>query len=129
MDFDAQAQIYNEVGASVVEQIGTVETKILIYAVLTSDGMDYSIFYLQPDRNSVRSLPAQNAVATSLFKLQLHVEALPIEQRWTAMKYWINYGEVNISLTYDKIDENVPHWERSPVVVEEYFPGLLVNPD
>lgn len=129
MDYDVQAEIYNDIGVAIVEQIGTVETKILVYVVNGEDGLDCSILYLDTDGRHTRSLPADNAVATSLFKLQLYLENLPAGKKWTAMEYWLDYGEVSITLSYDEIDQDVPHWERSPAVAKKYFPDFPSNAD
>lgn len=124
MDQAVESEIYNDIGIAVVDQIGTQDTKILLYLEMTADGLDYSIRYLDNEKSELRSLPAGGAVATSLFKLQVHVENLPSNKRWTIMEYWLDYGEINISLSYDEIDEEVPHYERAPAVIAKYFPEV-----
>tara|TARA_B100001179_G_C18527174_1_gene375432 strand:- start:130 stop:540 length:411 start_codon:yes stop_codon:yes gene_type:complete len=133
---ETESKIYNDLGTAVIKQIGTIETKILIYIVLVDSNIDYSIFYLDRkkhllDRNKhrLRSLAGGNDVALALLQLKAYVESLPAEHRWTAMEYWLDRGKVDISLSYDEIDEEVPQWQRSPAIVENYFPGIPVERD
>ena len=93
-----EADLYNDLGVAVANQVGTSQTQILIYVVMADGAADYSIRYLAPDKRHVRSLAANGEVALSIIKLQDHVDSLEPEHRWTAMEYWLDDGEVNIAL-------------------------------
>lgn len=129
MDKAVEAELYNDIGAAVVDEIGTVETKILIYVEMQDESFGTVIRYLDSDSKNVRGAYSNPDISGALSKLRSHLLDQSSDKLWKSMEYWIDYGEVNISLSYDNIDQGTPIWERTAEIVENYFPGIPFKPD
>tara|TARA_R110000824_G_scaffold303708_2_gene491498 strand:- start:22659 stop:23048 length:390 start_codon:yes stop_codon:yes gene_type:complete len=124
MDLDKAAEFYNDVGVAAVEQIGDSQSRILIYA--ESDDGDLSVFvrYSSNDNPHVESLQNSDPVVDAVEAVWRYLSSAGPEHLWKSMEYTIDYGQVNISLSYDEsFAGSLPIWEKSKLLREKHFPG------
>ncbi|GAA4035715.1 hypothetical protein [Parerythrobacter jejuensis] len=124
MDLDRAAELYNEVGAAAVEQIGTVDTKILVYAESDEGDLEILVRYSDKDAEVVDSLSDTEPVIEAVVDLYAYLEQAGEKHAWKCMEYVVDYGQVNVDISYDEAFCNGEElWEKSPKLLEKHFPG------
>lgn len=90
---------------------------------MDEDGLEYIVRFSKNDDNAVRGVFAGTELKSALASLQYYTLGLPVERRWNAIEYLVDYGQLNVILSYDEIDRYVPIWKRTPSLIEKHFPG------
>ena len=120
---EIEAELYNAFGNAIVEQAGSVAVSVLAYVELSDDAISSSLRYSCKDSLHIEQGFLGNEGTQILMKLQEHLSRQGDQNVWTAMEYFVDYGEVNTTLSYDPIDEDEPFWDRSAAIIAKYFPG------
>jgi hypothetical protein len=117
--------LYNEIGAVAIEQIGQVETKVLVYAEYIDDVMRSLVRHATNESKVVHSLADTDRVNEAIWNLLSHLERSGKEHVWKSMEYVVNYGEVDATLLYEHsfAGAELSLWEKSPKLLEKHFPG------
>lgn len=123
MDYKIESEVYNQLGVAIVEQLGSSDLKILVYVEMDEGGLDYIVRFSKDEESSIRGVFAGTGMKLALATLEDYVFGLPLERRWRAMEYVVDYRQLEIILSYDEIDSKVPIWKRTPSLLEKHFPG------
>ena len=125
------ADLFDEIGAALVEQVGQLDAKILLYAEIELSeidddyGIDYFVRFARDDTSAVESLRTNDRVATAMRRLFDFAKNLDETHRWTRMEYVLENGEVDIAFSYDArhTDEENEFWEKGPRLTKKHFGG------
>ena len=124
MDLDRSAELYNAVGVAAVEQIGTVDTKILVYAESGEDFFQVLVRHSPRGSDVVDSLKETTPVIDALDELFSFLEQAGEKHVWKSMEYVVDHGQVDAELSYDDVfGGDLELWEKSPKLLEKHFPG------
>ena len=123
------AALFDEIGTALVEEVGQLEAKILLYAEIelseTDDdyGVDYFVRFARDDTSAIESMPASDRLATAIHKLFAFVKTLDQKHRWKRMEYLVENGQVDIAFSYDprNSDEENEFWEKAPRLTKKHF--------
>ena len=122
-DRSKEAELYNSIGAAALDNVGRDDVSVLLFVERVEGGMNHCLRFSQPGSPHFSGVHTDNNLASALWRLDESVEAQPAETRWSAMEYLIEDGEIDVKFSYDPIDEEIPFWERTPAILEKYFPG------
>ena len=125
------AALLNEIGAALVEQVGQLEAKILLYAEIELSeiddnyGIDYFVRFARDGSPTVESRPAGDRLATAMQELFAFAKTMDEKHRWTRMEYVVENGEVDIAFSYDPrdADKEDEFWEKGPRLTRKHFGG------
>lgn len=130
-DRKKSAALFDEIGAALVEDVGQLEAKILLYAEIELSGndddygVDYFVRFARDDTSAIESAPASDRLATAIHQLFAFVKTLDGKHRWTRMEYVVENGQVDIAFSYDprSADEENEFWEKGPRLTKKHFGG------
>ncbi len=122
-DLVAEAELYNAVGVAAHENVGRDEVSVLIYVELVEGGIDHCLRFAEADSPHFHGVHTDGNFAIALWNLYKFVMDQSLEKRWSKMEYFIENGEIDVSFSYEPVNEEIPFWERIPAVFEKYFPG------
>ncbi len=115
----------NSIGVAALENVGRDGVPVLLYVERIEGGLDYCLRYSEADSPYFQGVQTDNILGTALWRLDEFVTLQPPDRRWSAMEYFIESGEIDVKFSYDPIDEDIPFWERTPPIIEKYFPGKI----
>ncbi|MFN2100694.1 hypothetical protein [Altererythrobacter sp. MF3-039] len=118
-----EVELYNAVGVAALDNVGRKDVSVLLYVELVEGGLDHCLRYSETDSPHFASVMTDGNLGTTLWQLYNFVIAQDPEKRWSKMEYFIEDGEIDVSFSFDPVDEDIPFWERNPVIIEKYFPG------
>ncbi|MEP5939007.1 MAG: hypothetical protein ABJ239_11825 [Erythrobacter sp.] len=118
-----ETELYNAIGVAVIELIGRTDIRALLYVEMAEGSFDTAIRYSSADMPGVKGAFASHDLTRALLNLCDFLKSQGDDKLWTAMEYLADHGDVDISLSYDEIDQDMAIWERSPAVIDKYFPG------
>ncbi len=118
-----QAELYNDLGVAVAETVGRNGASILLYVEMKEDTFSTCVRYSSDDSPHYKGAFSNDLLREALMKLQSYLLDQSPDKHWTAMEYFIENGEIDVSLSYAVIDDKIPIWERTPAITEKYFPG------
>lgn len=117
--------LYNDIGQATIEQIGEVETKVLVYAEYVDDVMRSFVRHATNESKVVDSLADTDRVNEAIWNLLAYLERSGKEHVWKSMECIVDYGEMDATLLYDHpfAGTELSPWEKSPKLLEKHFPG------
>ena len=130
-DRKKSAALFNEIGTALVEEVGQLEAKILLYAEIELSeidddyGIDYFVRFARDGSSTVESAPPGDRLATAMHKLFAFAKTMGEKHRWTRMEYVVENGEVDIAFSYDarNTDAEDEFWEKGPRLTRRHFGG------
>jgi hypothetical protein len=123
------SELYNSVGIAAVEAAGDETAKILVYAEFQR-GASGMIFRYQPRGASVVKQVADTwPVEEALYRLWSFTCENDEAACWRAIVYVVDDGKVTARLLYgDQVDPEKTMYEKDEALLEEFFPGLPIEP-
>ena len=128
-DRAVEAELYNAIGVAVIELIGRTDVSALLCVEMEEDSFDTAIRYSNADMPGVKGAFASQELTRALRDLREFLKSQGDDKAWISMEYFVGHGDVDVSLSYEEIDEDIAIWERSPAIVEKYFPGKVFAKD
>ena len=122
-DRATEAELYNTVGLAAVENVGTDNVSVLLYVERVEGGLAHCLRYSQAESPHFSGVHIDGKLTAALRRLDEFVMEQPTDKRWAAMEYFIENGEIDVKFSYKPVNEDIPFWERTPAVVDKYFPG------
>ena len=123
------AELYNDIGNEAVELAGDPRARILVYSEI-KPGVQGMIFrYLPRGGSSVKQGGDTRDLEEAVYRLWHNIRENDPANLWSAIVYTVDDGKVHARLLYgDQVDFKQPLWEKSVALLEEYFPGLPLEP-
>ena len=122
---EKSSALYNDIGEAAIEQIGQMETKVLVYVEYVDDVMRSFVRHATRESKVVDSLADTDRVNEAIWNLLAYLERSGQKHVWKSMEYVVDYGEVDATLLYEHpfAGTELSLWEKSPKLLEKHFPG------
>ena len=122
MDYDKAADLYNDIGVAIVEQVGDQHVKALLY--IQQDDGDFHLFlrFQRPGSDQIEDdFPNEELLSSveELWNFSLQLKNTP---QWRSIEYFLDDGKINIEITYSEdFKDHLSPVERSDFMEKKYF--------